>query len=47
MDDQWKGHKVQALCDNTAAVGAINARVNMRHCILENRPFLHISYSEK
>ena len=26
--DQWKGHKVQAFCDNTAAVEAINARVS-------------------
>ena len=26
--DRWKGHKVQAFCDNTAAVGAINAIVS-------------------
>ena len=35
--DQWKGHKVQALCDNTADVGAINAGVskdkNMMHIL--------------
>ena len=34
--DQWKGHKVQAFCDNMAAVGVINARVSKDKHMMHN-----------